>query len=59
MPTSSPWASDCYYKFTLVYTHTASKNYGLDLISIVFYEGVASAGSTKTLVLLDIAFEIG
>ena len=50
-PTSSPWPSGCYYKFTLVYTHNKSSNYGLDLTSLVFVEG--ASGSTKTLLYDD------
>ena len=40
-PNASIWASGCYYKFTInVSNSNNSSNYGFDLTSIVFYEGV-------------------
>ena len=48
VPTNSVWETGCYYKFTIVYTHNIqSKNYGLDLTSIVFYEGSTTPSCTN------------
>ena len=46
-PTNSVWETGCYYKFTIVYTHNKSSNYGLDLTSIVFYEGSTTPSCTN------------
>ena len=47
-PTSplTQWAANSYYKFTIVYTHSANSNYGLNLASIVFYKEVSGEIAT-------------
>ena len=47
VPTNSVWETGCYYKFTIVYTHNNSSNYGLNLTSIVFYEGSTTPSCTN------------
>ncbi|MGN1243802.1 MAG: hypothetical protein ACI4TQ_01215, partial [Alloprevotella sp.] len=37
-PTGGSWAKDSYYKITINLTNSNSKNYGLDVTSVVFYE---------------------
>ena len=47
-PSSTGWPENCYYKFTFNFTNSKSSNYGLDVKSIVFYEGVAGVIQEKT-----------
>lgn len=37
-PTEGSWGKDSYYKITINLTNSKSKNYGLDVTSVVFYE---------------------
>lgn len=47
VPTSGIWAKDSYYKLTINITNSNTKNYGLDITSLTFYEGAEAP--TKTL----------
>ena len=66
-PTSESWAESSYYKFTFNLSNSTKTNYGLDVVSIVFYgEGaepadeesvtIGSAGYTTYVARHDISF---
>ena len=42
-PDGGSWAKDSYYQLTINVTNTVGKNYGLDITSLVFYEGESAA----------------
>lgn len=46
-PANDDWANGSYYKLTINVSNSKSTNYGLDFMSLVFYEGSSSTSTPK------------